>query len=79
MRAVIIRECGGSPHVEDVPSPEVESGEVVIRVLAAGMSPIDRVIAAGGWESIIPATFTCSQKRQASSPRKTAGLRTARL
>jgi hypothetical protein len=26
-------------------------------VYAAGMNPMDRMIAAGGWESIMPATF----------------------
>ena len=57
MRAVVVNEYGGSPHVEDVPSPEVRAGQVLIKVLAAGMNPMDRVIAAGGWESIMPATF----------------------
>jgi NADPH2:quinone reductase len=54
--AVIIWEYGGSPHVEDLPSPEVQSGQVMIKVLAAGMNPMDRVIAGGGWDSIMPAT-----------------------
>jgi NADPH:quinone reductase len=57
MRAVIVTEYGGSPHVEDVPLPEVQTGQVLINVLAAGMNPMDRAIAAGGWESIMPATF----------------------
>jgi NADPH:quinone reductase len=57
MRAVIVSEYGGSPHVEDVPTPEVQARQVLIKVLAAGMNPMDRLIAAGGWESIMPATF----------------------
>jgi NADPH2:quinone reductase len=57
MRAVIVSEYGGSPHVEDVPMPEVQAGQVLIKVIAAGMNPMDRAIAAGGWESIMPATF----------------------
>jgi NADPH:quinone reductase len=57
MRAVIVSEYGGNPHVEDLPSPEVQSGQLLIKVLAAGMNPMDRQIAAGGWDSIMPATF----------------------
>ena len=57
MRAVIVSEYGDSPHVEDVPTPGVQSGQVLIKVLAAGMNPMDRTIAAGGWQSIMPATF----------------------
>jgi NADPH:quinone reductase-like Zn-dependent oxidoreductase len=57
MRAVIVSEYGGSPHVEDVPTPDVQSGEVLIKVLVAGMNPMDGAIAAGGWKSIMPARF----------------------
>ena len=57
MRAVIVSEYGGSPHVEDLPPPEVQAGQVLIKVLAAGMNPGDRQIAAGDWDSIMPATF----------------------
>jgi NADPH:quinone reductase-like Zn-dependent oxidoreductase len=45
MRAGIVSEYGGSPHVEDLPPPEVEAGQVLIEVLAAGMNPGDRQIA----------------------------------
>lgn len=57
MRAVIVSEYGGNPQVEDVPLPEARADEVLIKVLTAGMNPGDRQIAAGAWESIMPATF----------------------
>jgi NADPH:quinone reductase len=57
MRAVIVSEYGESPHVEDLPSPEVQPGQDLIKVLAAGMNPGDRQIAAGAWDSIMPAAF----------------------
>jgi len=37
MHAVVDGEYGGSAHVEDLPSPGVQSGQVRIKVLAAGM------------------------------------------
>jgi NADPH:quinone reductase-like Zn-dependent oxidoreductase len=43
MRAVLLRQTGGPEvlHVEDVPQPELGDGEVLIRVRAASINPID--------------------------------------
>jgi NADPH:quinone reductase-like Zn-dependent oxidoreductase len=43
MRAVLLRETGGPEvlRVEDVPRPEPRDGEVLIRVCAASINPID--------------------------------------
>jgi NADPH:quinone reductase-like Zn-dependent oxidoreductase len=57
MRAVVVTEYGGRAETVDLPSPEVQAGQVLIKVLAAGMNPMDRAIADGAWESIMPATF----------------------
>jgi NADPH2:quinone reductase len=57
MRAVVVTEYGGRAETVDVPTPEVQAGQVLIKVLAAGMNPMDRAIADGAWESIMPATF----------------------
>jgi NADPH:quinone reductase-like Zn-dependent oxidoreductase len=57
MRAVIVGEYGGSPRVEEIPTPQAQAGQVLIRVRAAGMNPMDRAIAAGAWQSVMPATF----------------------
>jgi NADPH:quinone reductase-like Zn-dependent oxidoreductase len=49
MKAVIIREYGG-PEVlklEDVPRPEPKENEVLVRVIAAGVNPIDAIIREG--------------------------------
>src|SRR3954451_20153324 len=57
MRAVVVTEYGGRAEAVDLPTPEVQAGQVLIKVLAAGMNPMDRAIADGAWESIMPATF----------------------
>jgi NADPH:quinone reductase-like Zn-dependent oxidoreductase len=57
MKAVVVTEYGGSAEVLDVPAPDAQAGQVLIKVLAAGMNPMDRAIAAGGWQSVMPATF----------------------
>jgi len=43
MRAVLLRETGGPEvlHLEDVESPEPEDGQVLLRVHAASVNPID--------------------------------------
>jgi NADPH:quinone reductase-like Zn-dependent oxidoreductase len=57
MRAVVVTEYGGRAEMVDLPAPDVQAGQVLIKVLAAGMNPMDRAIADGAWESIMPATF----------------------
>jgi NADPH:quinone reductase len=57
MRAVVVTEYGGRAEVVDLPAPEVQAGQVLIKVLAAGMNPMDRAIAGGAWQSIMPANF----------------------
>lgn len=57
MQAVVVTEYGGRAELRDLPAPEAQAGQVLIKVLAAGMNPMDRDIAAGGWQSVMPATF----------------------
>lgn len=56
MRAVIVTEYGGTPVVAEVATPEPGTGEVLLRVEAAGMNPMDRRLASGDWQPA-PATF----------------------
>jgi NADPH:quinone reductase-like Zn-dependent oxidoreductase len=49
MKAIVVREYGG-PEVmkyEDVPRPEPKENEVLVRVIAAGVNPIDAIIREG--------------------------------
>jgi len=49
MKAIVVREYGG-PEVlkyEDAPRPELKENEVLIRVIAAGVNPVDAGIRSG--------------------------------
>src|ERR1700751_3483114 len=56
MQAVTVTEYGATPAVAEVPTPEPGPGQVLIRLRAAGMNPMDRALASGAWKPM-PATF----------------------
>src|SRR5690349_14502829 len=57
MRAVVVTEYGGTAEEVEIPTPEAEADQLLIRVQAAGMNPVEKAIAAGAWQSFMPATF----------------------
>jgi NADPH2:quinone reductase len=56
MRAVVVKEFGATPEVAEVPTPQPGPGQVLIKLTAAGMNPMDRTLASGAWRPM-PATF----------------------
>ena len=56
MRAVTVSEHGDTPVVGEIPAPEPGAGQVLLRMRAAGMNPMDDTLAAGAWRPA-PATF----------------------
>src|SRR6266436_2494350 len=49
MNAIVVHEYGG-PEVlkyEDVPRPEPKDDQILVRVIAAGVNPVDGLIRAG--------------------------------
>ncbi|HUP47685.1 MAG TPA: NADP-dependent oxidoreductase [Thermoanaerobaculia bacterium] len=56
MKAIQIHEYGGAQvlRYEDVPRPEPGDGEVLVRVLAAGVNPFDWKVRSGGMKEMIP-------------------------
>jgi NADPH2:quinone reductase len=49
MRAIVVREFGGPDvmHVEERPAPKPGAGEVLVRVHAAGVNPVDAYVRSG--------------------------------
>jgi NADPH2:quinone reductase len=56
MRAVTVSEFGATPGLAEVATPEPEPGQLLIKLRAAGMNPMDRTLASGAWKPM-PATF----------------------
>ena len=57
MRAITVNEYGAAPALTEVPDPHPGPGQVLIRVEAAGMNPMDRSMAAGAWKERMPGSF----------------------
>jgi NADPH2:quinone reductase len=57
MRAIAVDEYGEMPMLMQLPDPRLEAGQLLIKVEAAGMNPMDRFIAGGGFQAIGPAQF----------------------
>jgi NADPH:quinone reductase-like Zn-dependent oxidoreductase len=56
MRAISLDHCGGPEVlvVSDVPAPSRKEGEVLIKVVSAGVNPVDLLVASGAYK---PAAF----------------------
>ena len=56
MRAITVTEYGATPAIAEVATPEPGEGQVLLKLRAAGMNPMDRALASGDWKPM-PATF----------------------
>jgi NADPH2:quinone reductase len=57
MRAITVNEYGAAPALTEMPDPQPGAGQLLIRTEAAGINPMDRTIADGGWKEAMPASF----------------------
>jgi NADPH:quinone reductase len=56
LRAITVTEYGASPAMEELPTPQPGQGQLLLKLRAAGMNPMDRTLASGDWRPM-PATF----------------------
>jgi NADPH2:quinone reductase len=56
MRAITVTEYGSTPAIAEISTPEPGPGQVLLKLRAAGMNPMDAVLASGDWKPM-PATF----------------------
>ncbi|WP_416985976.1 NADP-dependent oxidoreductase [Streptomyces sp. T028] len=54
MRALHVPEAGAQPVLGELPVPEVTPGHVLIKVRAAGLNPLDNVLAVGAFAERFP-------------------------
>ncbi len=59
MKAVVLHEYGGPEKLkyEDWPDPQAGNGQVLVRVSAAGVNPIDYKLRSGAFKEFMPLTF----------------------
>jgi NADPH:quinone reductase-like Zn-dependent oxidoreductase len=58
MKAVRITQWGQPLQLEDIPQPKPESDEVLVRVRAGSINPVDRAVAAGYLQSMLSTPMT---------------------
>jgi NADPH:quinone reductase-like Zn-dependent oxidoreductase len=59
MKAVMIRRYGGPEVLEivDVPAPKAEAGQVIVKVAATSVNPVDWLVRDGGAKNFVKVTF----------------------
>jgi NADPH2:quinone reductase len=57
VRAITVSQYGAPPALTEVPDPHPGPGQVLIKIKAAGINPMDRPAADGGWKGRMPAVF----------------------
>jgi NADPH:quinone reductase len=78
MRAVTVTEYGATPAVAEIPTPEPGPGELLIKLRAAGMNPMDRTLASGAWKPM-PAIFPMVLGSDGAGVVEKLGERTSRF
>ena len=57
MKAVVVDRYGGPFRVAELPISETAPGQILVRVEAAGLNPMDWKFADGAFREVVPAVF----------------------
>jgi NADPH:quinone reductase-like Zn-dependent oxidoreductase len=59
MKAIVLNEYGDSSHLKlaEIPEPKPGSGEIKVKVAAAGLNPIDWKLRSGDYKAFMPIEF----------------------
>ena len=74
MRALHVPSPGQPPRLGELPVPEVAEGTVLVRVKAAGLNPIDNLIAAGMLTGLLPHEYPLVLGRDAAGVVEAVGV-----
>jgi NADPH:quinone reductase-like Zn-dependent oxidoreductase len=74
MKAWHVTAAGEQPRLGEVPVPEVTEGTVLIRVRAAGLNPLDNVLAAGMMAQMLPHEYPLVLGRDAAGVVEAVGV-----
>jgi NADPH:quinone reductase len=78
MRAITVTEYGANPGMSEMPTPEPGRSQILLKMQAAGMNPMDRTLAAGDWRPM-PATFPMVLGADCAGVVETLGQGTSRF
>ena len=55
MRAIVAERFGGYQNLKlaDIPEPTVSNGRILVRITAAGVTPLDHTILSGDRKSVV--------------------------
>jgi NADPH2:quinone reductase len=79
MQAIAVNEYGAEPRVMELPKPAPGPRQILIKIRAAGMNPMDRMISDGEWKSMMPGTFPLVLGADLSGVVETVGENTTRF
>src|SRR5579871_430411 len=57
MQAVAVNAYGADPTLMQLPKPTPGPRQILVKIHAAGMNPMDRTISEGGFKALMPGTF----------------------